>query len=52
MTRHRFTFGLAMLLAASGSLAVAQEIGMFGNSPSRNMASDETGLPSEWDTST
>ena len=52
MTRHRFIFGLAILLAALGSLAVAQENGMFGNSPSRNMASDETGLPSEWDTST
>jgi outer membrane protein assembly factor BamB len=23
--------------------------GMFGNTPSRNMVSDETGLPSEWD---
>ena len=52
MTRHRLTLGLVALLVAGASPASAQEVGMFGNTPSRNMASDETGLPSEWDAST
>ena len=29
--------------------AEAQERAMFGNTPSRNMVSDETGLPTSWD---
>jgi len=40
--------GAALLLAAPD---VAQRA-MFGNSPSRNMVSDETGLPSDWDVKT
>jgi len=44
----------AMCLTASGTVAGAQEsaAGMFGNTPSRNMVSDETGLPLSWDVST
>ena len=49
MTRHGLTTGLAVLLLAGGHAAEAQDVGMFGNTPSRNMASDETGLPAEWD---
>ena len=53
MTRQGFMQGLtALLLVAMSAGATAQEIGMFGNTPSRNMASDETGLPSSWDVST
>ncbi|MDP7480443.1 MAG: PQQ-binding-like beta-propeller repeat protein, partial [Vicinamibacterales bacterium] len=33
------------------STAGAQEIGMFGNTPSRNMVSGETGVPESWDPS-
>lgn len=39
---------LAVVLAA-GVPAFAQETAMFGGSPSRNMVSDETGLPGTWD---
>ena len=44
----------AVCLIATGAVVGAQEqtAGMFGNSPSRNMVSDETGLPSSWDRST
>ena len=44
----------AVCLIATGAVVGAQEqtAGMFGNSPSRNMVSDETGLPSSWDVST
>lgn len=43
-----------LCLVAGGAIAGTQEqdAGMFGNSPSRNMVSDETGLPSSWDAST
>ena len=40
---------LAVPLLAAGLPAAASEIGMFANSPSRNMVSDATGLPSSWD---
>ena len=50
MTRQGFTFRLAALIAIGlASSASAQEVAMFGNTPSRNMVSDETGLPAEWD---
>ncbi len=48
---------LALLLltlapfAATGRL-VAEEPAMFGNTPSRNMVSDEKGLPATWDIKT
>ena len=45
--------GLIMiLLVGAGVLVGAQDVGMFGNTPSRNMVSDETGLPESWDPST
>ena len=53
MTRLAFTAGwITFLLVGSGAPLGAQDIGMFGNTPSRNMVSDETGLPESWDTST
>ena len=55
MTRQGLTsVWTALCLTATGMVAGAQEqtAGMFGNSPSRNMVSDETGLPSSWDVST
>ncbi len=38
----------ALLAVASLGVAAASDIGMFANSPSRNMVSDATGLPSSW----
>jgi outer membrane protein assembly factor BamB len=53
MTRLAFTAGLiTILLVGGGAPLGAQDRGMFGNTPSRNMASNETGLPESWDTST
>ena len=55
MTRYTFVMGLGVLAVVgtvSATGAQEQVAGMFGNSPSRNMVSDETGLPSSWDTST
>ena len=52
MTRYGLTVGAAVLLLAAGSAAVAQDAGMFGNTPSRNMAADATGLPAAWDVTT
>jgi outer membrane protein assembly factor BamB len=52
MTRQRVIFFLMVGLVATGaaSLAEAQgEAGMFGNTPSRNMVSDATGVPESWD---
>ena len=50
MIRHGWTIGVvALCVTVVVSSASAQEVGMFGNTPSRNMASDETGLPAEWD---
>jgi outer membrane protein assembly factor BamB len=40
-----------LAVAGSVSTAGAQEIGMFGNTPSRNMVSGETGVPESWDPS-
>jgi len=36
-------------LVATWSIASGGEVGMFGNTPSRNMVSEATGLPSGWD---
>ncbi len=47
MTRQ-LSLVIVALLAATGTVS-AQETGMFGNTPSRNMASDETGIVGEWD---
>ena len=53
MIRLGFTAGLTtILLVSGGALTGAQDAGMFGNTPSRNMTSDETGLPESWDAST
>ena len=41
------TTGIMITMIAG---AGAQERAMFGNTPSRNMASNETGLPTSWDT--
>ena len=52
MTRQGLMLGLIALLVVGISPVLAQDVGMFGNTPSRNMASDETGLPAEWEAST
>ena len=49
MTRQGLMLGLIALLVVGISPVLAQDVGMFGNTPSRNMASDETGLPAEWE---
>ena len=41
----------ALVIVASWSLAAPSDVGMYGNSPSRNMVSSATGLPSSWDPS-
>lgn len=53
------TLPLSLLTLAALALAIptfAEEIpddvGMYGGTPSRNMVSDETGLPADWDLST
>jgi outer membrane protein assembly factor BamB len=38
-----------LMLLAGLNLAVGSDIGMYGNTPSRNMVSDATNLPSSWD---
>ena len=43
---------IIILLVGAGVPVGAQDVGMFGNTPSRNMVSDETGLPESWDPST
>ena len=50
MTRQ-FLFVIASLLATNLSVS-AQDVAMFGNTPSRNMVSDETNVLSEWDVAT
>ena len=50
MTRQ-FLFVISTLLVISIS-ASAQDVSMFGNTPSRNMVSDETSILSEWDVAT
>ena len=49
MTRQPALATVALFAVVNG--ASAQEAAMFGNSPSRNMVSDETGIVSEWDIS-
>ena len=41
-------------IAALGTVAVgsAEDVSMFGGTPSRNMISEETGLPNSWDAKT
>ncbi len=39
-----------LMLLAGLSLAAGSDVGMYGNTPDRNMVSDATGLPSSWDT--
>ena len=46
------TLALALVLSLSSALvalAADDGVGMYGGTPSRNMVSDETGLPSTWD---
>ena len=38
-----------LILATAGRGLAGDDIGMFGNTLSRNMVSDETGLPASWD---
>jgi len=53
MTRLPLITGTCIaLLAALAAPAAAQEVAMFGNTPDRNMVSDETGVVSEWDVDT
>jgi outer membrane protein assembly factor BamB len=42
----------ALALTGIWSLALGGEVGMFGNTPSRNMVSEASGLPSGWDPDT
>ena len=55
MNRHRGAVCLTVTFATTGIIATmiagaeAQERAMFGNTPSRNMISNETGLPTSWD---
>ncbi|MBM41025.1 MAG: hypothetical protein CL483_03760 [Acidobacteria bacterium] len=41
--------GILAVVAAAAPIAAQDEVGMFGNTPSRNMVSDETGVPETWD---
>ena len=43
---------LAAAAAVAWGIAAAADVAMFGNTPSRNMVSDEKGLPSKWDPKT
>ena len=38
-----------LILATAGRGLAGDDVGMFGNTLSRNMVSDETGLPETWD---
>ena len=49
---QRAACGALALVAALAVPAAAQEVAMFGNTPDRNMVSDETGVVSEWDVDT
>jgi len=52
MTRLRVTSFVITSLLVTGMAGPAlgqNEVGMFGNTPSRNMASEETGVPDNWD---
>ena len=48
MNRQAFMFVYVLVVACSSALS-AQETAMFGNTPSRNMVSDETGVVADWD---
>ncbi len=55
MTRQAVMFLLVVGLVTTGNASVAEaqgEAGMFGNTPSRNMVSDATGVPDSWDPKT
>ena len=55
MTRQFVTYLLLVGFAVTGGARIAQaqsDIGMFGNTPARNMVSDETGVPDNWDPQT
>ncbi|MEO2197397.1 MAG: PQQ-binding-like beta-propeller repeat protein, partial [bacterium] len=55
MTRQRVMFLLMVGLVTTGTASIAEaqgEAGMFGNTPSRNMVSDATGVPDSWDPKT
>ena len=41
--------GILAVVAVAAPIAAQDEVGMFGNTPSRNMVSDETGVPETWD---
>ena len=43
---------LSVLLAFGALQPTFGDVGMYGGTPSRNMVSDETGLPSSWDLKT
>jgi outer membrane protein assembly factor BamB len=48
-----FLLVVGLVTTGATSLAEAQsEAGMFGNTPSRNMVSDDTGVPETWDPKT
>ena len=52
MTRQAVMFLLVVGLVTTGTASVAEaqgEAGMFGNTPSRNMVPDATGVPESWD---
>ena len=53
MTRLRvaatLAAGILAVVVAAAPVAAQDEVGMFGNTPSRNMVSDETGVPETWD---
>ncbi len=52
MTRQRVILLLIVGLVTTGTTTIAEaqgEAGMFGNTPSRNMVSDATGVPDSWD---
>jgi outer membrane protein assembly factor BamB len=42
----------ALLVTANSVSAGVEDVGMFGGTPARNMVSDETGLPQQWDLET
>ncbi|MFQ5528201.1 MAG: PQQ-binding-like beta-propeller repeat protein [Thermoanaerobaculia bacterium] len=56
MHKRLFSFALPVLALAAALAplvaAASEDVAMFGGTPSRNMISDETGLPGSWDLST
>ncbi len=49
LNARRVLITTTLTLLAGVSLAIGSDDGMYGNTPSRNMTSDATGLPSSWD---